>query len=600
MDIMKPVASTEIPKGDEWVYEVKYDGFRCVLTWEKEGNIRLTSRNRKDLTANFPEIVAFCEEHYSEVNSFLPLKLDAELVVLNHAFQANFSWIQKRGRLKNTESIHNAATTRPAVLMVFDLVEIKGISCRDEKLTIRKKKLKSLFGKLETQDRMRLVESFSNAGEIQEVVFHAMGEGIVAKRKTGIYLSGKSHRDWFKIKNWRTIQGFLTTYNPENGYFAVGVFEGEHIKTIGKCKHGLDSESFQTLKQLFLTNGKKKAHVYSLPPAICAAIHTLDLYKNELREPEFAKLLPTVKPEECTSDKLKLDLSMLPHEINLTNTDKFLWPKASYTKGDFLTYIRGISAYMLPFLLNRMLTVIRCPDGVDQEHFFQKHLPDYAPDFITAIPVEGDKAFVCDNLASLVWFANHGSVEYHIPFQKVYRSVPAEIVFDLDPPDRDHFHLAIRAANLIKTLLDDLQLVSFVKTSGNKGLQIHIPIREGSMTYEETATFTQAIAWTIENSYPDLFTTERMKKKRHDRLYIDYVQHGKDKTIIAPYSPRMTDEGTIATPLFWNEVKEGLLPTQFTLENGIDRVQELGCPFADYFKIADVQKMDKVLRLVRE
>ncbi|WP_067728421.1 DNA ligase D [Oceanobacillus damuensis] len=600
MDIMKPVASSEIPEGDGWVYEVKYDGFRCVLTWEKEGNIRLTSKNNKDLTASFPEIAAFCEEHYSEVKPFLPLKLDGELVVLNHTFQANFAWIQKRGRLKNLESIRNAASSRPAVLMVFDLLEMKGTSCRDLKLTLRKKKLKTLFGKLKTQDRIRLVESFSNPREVLDVVFHAMGEGIVAKRKAGSYISGKSHRDWFKVKNWRAIQGFLTSYDLENGYFTVGVFDDEHIKTVGKCKHGLDSESFQTLKQLFLTDGKKDGDVYSLPPAVCAAIHTLDLYKNELREPEFARLLPTVKPEECTADKLKADLSMLPENINLTNTDKILWPKVHYTKGDLLTYIREISSYMLPFLQNRLLTVIRCPDGIDGEHFFQKHLPDYAPDFITAVPAGNDKAIVCDNLESLVWFANQAAVEYHVPFQKVYRSIPAEIVFDLDPPDRNHFHLAIKAANLIKTLLDDLQLISFVKTSGNKGLQIHIPIREGSMTYEETATFTQAIAWTVENSYPDLFTTERMKKKRNDRLYIDYVQHGKDKTIIAPYSPRMTKEGTIATPLFWSEVEEGLLPTQFTLEHGIDRVQELGCPFADYFKIAAVQNMDKVLRLVRD
>jgi len=176
---------------------------------------------------------------------------------------------------------------------------------------------------------------------------------------------------------------------------------------------------------------------------------------------------------------------------------------------------------------------------------------------------------------------------------------PVEIVFDLDPPGRERFDLAIQAALLIKQLLDDLELISFVKTSGNKGLQIHIPIAEGSMTYEETATFTQAIAFTLEQAYPDLFTTERFKNKRNSRLYIDYVQHGKDKTLIAPYSPRKTMDATVATPLFWEEVKEGLTPDQFTIENVVERVQTHGCPFADYFVAGGRQKLDKVLESLR-
>ncbi|MGJ9458249.1 DNA ligase D [Oceanobacillus sp. CF4.6] len=596
---MKPVASSEIPNEDAWIYEVKYDGFRCVLSWDIDGNIRLTSKNNKNLTENFPEIIDFCKGNFTSMEPFLPFTLDGELVILNHTYQSSFSSIQKRGRLKNRESIQQAARMRPALLMVFDLLEIKGTSTRTQNFSMRKKSLESLFAKLEVGDMMKLVKSFPNLSQITSAVFESKAEGIVAKRKTSNYISGKSHRDWFKIKNWRKIQVFLTKYDLENSYFEVAVFKDGDIMTVGKCKHGLDSESFQTLKELFLSNGEKDGQVYTLPPAICAAIHTLDLYQGELREPEFANLLPNGKPEECTWNQLQLDMAMLPKNINLTNTDKLLWPDASYTKGNLLTFIREISPYMLPFLHHRALTVIRCPDGIDKEHFFQKHLPDYAPDFITGVPSGDDKVIVCNNLESLVWFANHGSVEYHIPFQKVHSTVPTEIVFDLDPPDREHFYLAIEAAKLIRTLLNDLELKSFVKTSGNKGLQIHIPIREGSMTYEETAIFTQAIAWTIENTSPTLFTTERMKKNRNGRLYIDYVQHGKDKTLIAPYSTRMTKEGTIATPLFWDEVKEGLHPTQFTIDVVVKRVQELGCPFADYFETAAVQKLDKVLKLVR-
>ena len=599
MEMMKPIIQSDIPLGKDWTYEIKYDGFRCALHWNTDGTIQLKSKNNHDLTANFPEIEAYCLNYYSTVKAFLPLIMDGELVILNHSYQASFAQIQQRGRLKNKAKIIQASHLRPAQMIVFDLLKVNGKSCKTQQLATRKMGLESIFQKLKGE-RLKLVKVFQNPTAIKKAVFDSKAEGIVAKKTTTVYVSGKNHHSWVKIKNWRTIQVFITAYDRKNDYFDVGVFNKGKVLPIGKCKHGLDREAFQTLKNVFVSNGKKSGQVYTLPPALCAAIHTLDLYKEELREPEFAELLPHIKPEACTFEKLQLDLAMLPENVALTNTEKELWPNIPYTKGNLLTYIRGISPYMLPFLQDRLLTVIRCPDGMNKAHFFQRHLPDYAPDFITSVPLEDGNAFICDCLESLIWFANHAALEYHIPFQSSHSPVPSEIVFDLDPPDREHFHLAIHAAQLIKSLLDDLSLISFVKTSGSKGLQIHIPIREGSMTYEETAIFTQAIAFTIENTYPDNFTTERMKKKRKGRLYIDYVQHGKDKTIIAPYSPRMTKEGTVAAPLFWEEVKEGLHPGQFTISNVIERTEQYGCPFTDYFSLKSTQKMEKMLHLVRK
>src|SRR5699024_8733542 len=148
---------------------------------------------------------------------------------------------------------------------------------------------------------------------------------------------------------------------------------------------------------------------------------------------------------------------------------------------------REIYPYMIPYVKNRALTVIRCPDGVEEESFFQKNLPDYAPDYIEFIK-EGDKRIqLCNDVESLIWHANHGAIEYHVPFQAVESPFPKEIVFDLDPPSRNEFSLAIKAALMIKSLLDELELVSFVKTSGNTGLQIHIPIPHEQLSYDETA-----------------------------------------------------------------------------------------------------------------
>lgn len=599
MDVMKPIASDIIPHGDEWMYEVKFDGFRCVLHWEKDG-VKLISKNKKDLTDQFPEIINYCQDKLKHVTKHLPLKLDGELVVLNNPYQANFPLLQKRGRLKNKDSIQKASETRPVTFMAFDLLQQKGEGLYHESFQHRKKLLHELFTTCIFDIHIQLITAYKDSEQLWQEIYDHKGEGMIAKRKTSVYYEGKQHRDWFKIKNWLTIQGFLTQMDPENDYFTVGVYDGETIKTIGKCKHGLDEEAMDSLKKIFLTKGNKHRDGYTLPPAICAVIKTLDLYKDELREPEFQQLLPMTKPKACTMEQLKLDIAMIPLKIELTNTDKMFWPDKGWTKGDLLTYVREVSPYMLPYLKGKALTIIRAPDGVQGKSFFQKNVPPYAPHFIDFTEVNDDKVIVCNTLDSLVWFANHGAIEYHVPFQTIDSEHPNEIVFDLDPPGRAEFDLSIQAALIIKPLLDELDLISFVKTSGNKGLQIHIPIQVGSMTYDETALFTQAIAWTVENVYPQLFTTERLKKNRHGRLYIDYVQHGKDKTLIAPYSPRKTADATVATPLYWHEVKKGLVPDQFTIDNVAERIKTLGCPFAGYGDVGQMQILDKVLKMVKD
>ncbi|GAA0341029.1 DNA ligase D [Oceanobacillus oncorhynchi subsp. oncorhynchi] len=597
MKIMKPIASVEIPRGDEWLYEVKYDGFRCVLNWDKN-DIKLTSRNNKDLTEKFPEIINYCKKHSDVLSSYLPLKLDGELVVLNNQYQANFSWIQKRGRMKSKSSIEKAAKTRPACLMVFDVLQKDGESLENKIFLKRKELLNDFFAKTNLNSRIQMVHAHKDFNRLWRIIYDHKGEGLIAKRKSSVYYDDKKHRDWFKIKNWRTIQVFLTHLNLKNGYFTTNVYNGEIVKEVGSCKHGLDDETRNTLTQLFLTKGHKRGDVYALPPAICASIQTLDLYQDELREPNFKSLLPNISPNQCTTERLNLDMAMIPTSIELSNLDKVFWNEKEITKGDMVAYIREVSPYMLPFLQGKTLTAIRSPDGIHGESFFQKTLPSYAPSFIEFVEMDGDKRIVCNTLESLIWFANHGTIEYHVPFQKVGSEYPNEIVFDLDPPNRERFDLAILAAQIIKPLLDDLNLISFIKTSGNKGLQIHIPIQEESMSYDETAIFTQAIAWTLEKAYSDLFTTERLKKKRQGRLYIDYVQHGKDKTLIAPYSPRLTEDAAVSTPLYWHEVNENLHPSLFTVENVVSRIQEIGCPFENYFEVANNQKMEKVLKMI--
>ncbi|ALX49837.1 ATP-dependent DNA ligase [Lentibacillus amyloliquefaciens] len=600
MQVMKPIASNALPEGDEWVYEVKYDGFRCVLHWGSDPNsVQIISRNGKDLSGNFPEIINACQEQKSHVTDYLPLKLDGELVVLNNTQQANFSLIQKRGRLKKHDLIEQEASRRPASFMAFDLIAINDTDMIDLTFDERKRTLADVFvGKRSLGDRLHHISSSDNAEALWQDIFAHKGEGMIAKRKDSRYQPGKKHHDWFKVKNWRTIKAFLTFYEPNNDYFTVCVFQDNSVIEIGKCKHGLDDEAYKVLKELFLSKGTDEKGGFRIPPAICAEIHTLDLMGGELREPEFNRLLPQATVDDCTWETLQLDIAMLPETVDVSNTDKLFWPSPGFTKGDLLLYMREIAPYMLPFLKNRLLTIIRSPDGVHGESFFQKHLPDYAPDFIKGVEHDGENCFVCHDLDSLIWFANHGALEYHIPFQTFEDENPLEIVFDLDPPGREQFSLAVKAALLLKQILDDLRLKSFVKTSGGKGLQVHIPLPANSMSYEETGILTQAVAWTLEKSHPDLFTTERFKKKRGDRLYIDYLQHGEGKTIVSPYSPRKRDDATVAAPLFWDEVNSDLSPDMFRIDNVVERVKAVGCPFKDYFVAGENQVLDDVLAMI--
>ncbi|SDK16819.1 DNA ligase D [Sediminibacillus albus] len=605
MKLMQPLAHEEIPTGNGWVFETKYDGFRAVLHW-REDKIELISRNGKTLSENFPEIIAYCKQQQGVVNSLLPLAIDGEIAILNTMYQANFPLVQQRGRFKSAGNINKAAESRPAHFLCFDLLLSGGTDLQKYKYDDRKQQLHHLFDLLhlnspiDWQKRLAYVERFTDWKRLWKKISEQNGEGIIAKRSDSPYSEGKSHRDWLKIKNWRTISAFITAYDLQNGYFEIAVYQDGQQIPVGKFKHGLEGEQLAIVKRLITAKGNKEGNVYFLPPAICVDIHCLDVKDGELREPVFHRFRVDLKPEQCTWQQAKQSLAMLPQSIHLTNQQKVFWPEKQLTKGDMVIYFREIAPYMLPFLRGKALTVIRCPDGVAGESFFQKHLPAYAPDYLAGTKTKEETLLHCGTTEALIWLANHGALEYHVPFQYMGSAVPNEIVFDLDPPGIKEFKLAAFAAQLLKELLDKLELVSFVKTSGNKGIQVYIPIPEHSLTYAETASFTQAIALLLENQHGDLFTTQRLKKNRGGKLYIDYVQHGRDKTLIAPYSPRKTEQATVSTPLFWGEVAAQLSPEQFTIGTVVERVKEKGCPFAGYHQARDSQKLDLVKQFIAQ
>jgi bifunctional non-homologous end joining protein LigD len=608
MKPMLPSLTFDSPAHPDWFYEVKYDGFRAILDWTKEG-IELTSRNDNSLLPQFPEIKDYLLNHEELFRPFLPLRLDGELTALENPFKANFSSIQVRGRLKSVKKINEQAAASPCRLMVFDVLQLKGKPFASKPFTERKGELLRLFESLHipleadsyNHELLQPVLPFTDFNEIWEKVVLYDGEGIVAKHKNSLWEEGKRSLQWLKYKNWKYVNCFVTAYDKTNGYFFVGVYKETTVQTIGQVLFGFKPDEKQALGQTIRQNhDHEDAQFIYVNPAICLEVKYLELYDNQLREPHFHRFRFDFEPRDCTFERFTFQQKNLPSDLDITHPDKPLWKNHDIQKADYILYLREVSPYMLPFLENRLLTVIRYPHGTFGEAFYQKNCPDYAPEFVQTFTHEGIEYIVCNNLKTLIWLGNQISIEFHIPFQTIKSKGPSEIVFDLDPPSKDYFHMAIKAALLIKEVLDQLNLIGFIKTSGNKGLQVYLPLPENEFTYEDTRLFTSFIAEYLTSRDPDSFTVERMKKNRGNRLYVDYVQHGEGKTIVAPYSMRGNEHAGVATPLFWEEVSDKLELVSFNMPNALKRLKSHGDPFRNYFHTKKIQPFRPVLDFLKQ
>ncbi|MGB3259322.1 DNA ligase D [Paenisporosarcina sp.] len=608
---MKPMlltAATDIPTGKDWLYEVKYDGFRCILEWVEETPI-LKSRNGKVLNPMFPEIIAYCQDLYQDIRSFLPLMLDGELVYLVNNQQSNFSIVQMRSRMRTQSVINQHAQEFPCHYVAFDLLSSKGeiqhsLSFSERKLFMRKMfKSLNLPQSVNYQDRARIqkVEETRHSKKLWHQVKVSNGEGIVAKEKTSKWQSDKRTGHWMKIKNWRYVTVILSKYDHNNGFFHGSIYAKGKLIEVVTFRHGLKKEEMTTLKTLFESNGTLiSSNVWELEPSICVDIACIDFDGKHLREPRFHAFVFNQDPSDCDWKHMQRQLYPIPENVKITNPDKPVWPLLGLNKDDYLLYLQHVSPHMLPFLQDRHLTVIRFPHGAEGESFYQKNAPDTIPGFLATSMAEDITHMLCNNLESLLWLGNQLALEFHIPFQTIATDKPTEIVFDLDPPSVKEFPLAIEAAQRMKAIFDQFGLNSFVKTSGRKGLQVYIPLPVNRFSYEETRVFTKFVSDFLCEQEPQWFTTERLIKNRHNKLYLDYVQHHEGKTIIAPYSARGTEHGLIATPLTWDEVNDSLKPDLFSIPAVLERLKNKGNPFRDFREKADEMKFADVLSQLKE
>jgi len=262
--------------------------------------------------------------------------------------------------------------------------------------------------------------------------------------------------------------------------------------------------------------------------------------------------------------------------VQLSNPDKLLFPEAGITKLEYAKSLNELAPYLLNYTRNRALTTIHFPDGVGEKSYYQKNLPAHAPDFIDRRELDGIEYAVLDSLEALLWMGNMAALEFHVPFNRMDKpDFPDALVFDLDPSEGQTFPQVSEAACIVHETLEELGIGSFCKTSGATGIQIAIPAGQ-QIHYDTAREINQFFGHFFAGKYPEVFTIERKVNAREKKLYFDYLQMWRGKTIIAPYSPRATGTANVSAPILWKELEKGVKPEDFTLKTMAQRLKTVG------------------------
>jgi len=248
--------------------------------------------------------------------------------------------------------------------------------------------------------------------------------------------------------------------------------------------------------------------------------------------------------------------------LSLTNLEKDLYPSYGFTKAHVMEYYLLISKFILPHLKDRALTLKRYPEGVEKDFFFEKRCPYHHPSWVKTADIrrdKGDRMTVClvNNLETLMWVENLASLELHVPLARAATpETPDSMVFDLDPGEQANILSCARVALILRELLSELRLASYVKTSGKKGLHVYIPLNRKQTTFEDTRKFSKAVASIMQKNYPELVTAKMAKEYRKARVFINWSQNSASKTMICVYSLRAREKPMVSFPLGWQELEK--------------------------------------------
>ncbi|MFL5924960.1 MAG: DNA ligase D [Gaiellaceae bacterium] len=586
----------EMPTGDGWEYEIKWDGYR-IVSRVAGGEAELRTRKDQDYSQRFSNVARELVKALKTPDCVV----DGEVCALDDEGKPSFSAMQQ------------AKAGTPIVYYVFDLLEVDGEPIVELPLSERRKRLRKL---LDGRNRtVQFSQGFDDGRALYEAAKQQRLEGIMGKRLDSPYKPGKRSRDWLKFKTHGEQEFVIAGYTRGKGRrewsfgsLVLGVYGSDGLEWAGNVGTGFDdAEIDRLLKKLrplerktppFPTLPKmprvRKDDVVWVEPTLVAEASFAEwTHDGRLRAPVYVGLREDKDPQEVRKEVPGEPTTPIPDVIRkasrvlrLSNLDKEFWPEEGITKGDLLAYYRDVARVVIPHVRDRPFTMKRYPDGWKGKFFFQKDQPRGMPDWIPTVNIEVttrdrprqrrriDAPLLNDELA-LLWMVNMGCIDLNTWYSRVDKvDRPDFVLFDLDPSPDVGFRETVHVALLVKEALDALGLQSFPKTSGADGMHVLLPV-ERRHTYDDTRRFAEIIARALASTHRGLVTTEWTKSKRRGVL-IDANQNGEGKTIASVYSVRPKAGGPVSTPLRWEEVDESLDPAAFTMDVVRQRIAEHG------------------------
>ena len=594
------------PSGKDWLHEVKFDGYR-IQAHVSAGNVKLLTRSGLDWTARFGEAIP---------RELLALNweqavIDGELVVLSGKGVASFSLLQADLSDKRSDRM---------VFYAFDLLHFNNESLLGEPLSERKLKLEALFIGQPIDAAVRYSEHFAQSGEIMLAHACRMGlEGVISKRIDAVYQSGRT-RDWVKskctLRQEFIIIGYLTSEATERGLrsLLVAYHDKGKLRYAGRVGTGFSARSGDEVKSkldklkvkapaIEGMEHKEQNAVWVRPELLAEVEFRAWTDGGILRQASFQGLRED-KPavhivKEVSTDKVPGSESLIQKRpdtslpsrktsVQLSNADKLLWPKAKISKQQLLDYYQSVWPRMEQFVVNRPLSLLRAPEGVGGQLFFQKHASPGMHDAIGVMrdPEDRQEHLYIRDFDGLAALVQMGVAEIHIWGAKIGAiEIPDQIVFDLDPDEGLADDTVCAAALDVKKHLQDLGLPTLVKTSGGKGFHVVVPLKPKA-TWQEVKTFAHDFAQAMTQSAPDRYTATLAKKARKGRIFIDYLRNGRGSTTVAPFSLRANPEAAISMPIDWRLLEEGISPKAFVINSDATRqILRKPDPWRDFFEI---------------
>ncbi len=583
------------PEGEEWLYELKYDGFR-IIAFVEGNSVRLVTRNGNDYARRFHDIVS----SLIDLAAGRAMVLDGEIAITDSAGKTDFQALQNH--LKNPG---NGKLT----YIVFDLLALDGADLRGHSLIDRKEMLEKLMktasGNLYYSRYVR-----GNAKECFTAACEAGMEGIIGKRADSDY-SGTRNGDWIKMKCDKrqefVIGGYTLTDKKTSGVSSLllGIYEGGELVYAGRAGTGLSEADMRELEEKFenikrqdppfkeAPEPRPKEKLTWLEPELVAEIKFAQWTKdNLLRQASFKGMRTDKDPREIKREntegpqlqssvketegpmEAKVN-SLLIQGVKISNPDKVIFDDPKITKADIIRYYENVSERMLPYVSGRILSIVRCPRGISQTCFYKKH-PGPDSKGVVTIPIttgsgEIEDYFYIENVSGLISEVQMGTLEFHTWGSRVEElEKPDIMVFDLDPDEGMELSVVRQGARDMKDILAELSLTSYLKTSGGKGYHVVVPLQPAA-AWDPFHDFAKSVAQVMEQKWPERYTSNVRKAKRSGKIFIDWIRNGRGATSIAPYSIRARKGAGVSMPIAWEEL-DTVAPDGINMAEALSRI----------------------------